>query len=86
MLLQILNVFDRAGFKARFGAAPDFQVLEEREEVVVLGPDGRARGRIALMANTGAEELFATLRVTPAGHLYHLVADDLGVTVWRYVP
>ena len=44
----------------------------------MLGPDGRTRGRVVLMANTGAEEMFTTLRVTDQGHLYHMVADDLG--------
>lgn len=71
---------------ARFAGAPHFEVVDEREEVVVLGPDGRLRGRVALMPNTGPEELFVSLRVAADGCLYHLVADDLGVTVWRYAP
>lgn len=65
---------------------PPYDLLDHREEVVVLAGDGAELGRVPLRANEVPEQVMQRLRVAPDGSLYHLGFDDDGATVWRYVP
>ena len=67
-------------------ADPPYDLLDHREEVVVLGGDGGELGRVALRPTEVPEQVMQRLRVAPDGSLYHLGFDDDGATVWRYVP
>lgn len=66
--------------------APPFAVVEEREEVVILGFAGDELSRIALPASTGPEESLRRLRVGADGAIYHLSFDDGGATLRRLRP
>jgi hypothetical protein len=63
------------------GAAPNFDVLDAAEEIVVLEPNGAELTRVRLPANRGAEESFRRIRVGADGALYHMAWDETGVTL-----
>ena len=74
-----------AAHLARFDKEAPFDVLEERIEAVLLGPDGTEIDRVQLPASRGALDQFRTLRFSPDGVLYHLYYDESGVSLRRVV-
>jgi hypothetical protein len=64
-------------------AAP-FEVVDERETVVVLDRDGRELGRVEVAPPQGPEEQFRPIRVAPDGAIYQLVCNEAGATIERF--
>jgi hypothetical protein len=68
----------------REGGAPAFEVLEEREVVVVLSPRGVEIGRFDIAPPQGPEEQLRPIRVAADGSIYQLVCRERGATVERF--
>lgn len=54
-------------------AANIFDEKNEANEAVVLGPDGKERGRITMALSSGSHEVLKPVRVAPGGFVYQLV-------------
>jgi hypothetical protein len=68
----------------REGPAPAFDILEEREMVVVLSRAGLEIGRFDIAPPQGPEEQLRPIRVAADGSIYQLVCRERGATVERF--
>lgn len=65
------------------GPAPNFDVLDAREVVVLLDPRGAELARVELPASVGPEESFRRIRVGADGAIYHLGFEESGAIMRR---
>ncbi|MGB9893822.1 MAG: hypothetical protein ACPLRA_05365 [Candidatus Saccharicenans sp.] len=65
-------------------AANTFDEKSEANEMVILGPGGKERGRIKLALSSGIHEVLKPLQVTPDGNIYQLVIESGGVVIRKY--
>lgn len=64
--------------------APPYAVLEDREVVVVLAPNGSEIGRVEIAPPQGPDEQFRPIRVGEDGSIYQLVAGEEAATIEKY--
>jgi hypothetical protein len=79
------RVFLGAALMRERPVAP-FDVVEQGEVVVVLGPGGTELRRFPLPANVGPEEQFRNVRLGDDGAVYQLGFDERAATMRRFAP
>lgn len=62
------------------------RVVEERESLQVLSPEGKRLAKVDFEATAGPEEQFKTITVSPEGVVHHLRCTDAGVEIRRWQP
>jgi hypothetical protein len=62
-----------------------FDVVESRDEVVILAYDGTELSRRSLPTAKGAMEQFRSIAVAPDGSVSQLLLDDSGATMRRWM-
>jgi hypothetical protein len=77
------HVFVGAELALESEQAP-YDVVDRREQVIVLDAGGDEVARLDMPPSTGPEEAFRSLRVGADGALYQLVMDAHGATMRRY--
>jgi hypothetical protein len=68
----------------REGPGPAFDILEEREMVVVLSPGGLEIGRFDIAPPQGPEEQLRPIRVAADGSIYQLICRARGASIERF--
>lgn len=59
---------------------------EAANVVAVLDSAGKEIGRLALTVAPMPHEVYRSVRVSPEGHVYHMILEERGVVVRRYDP
>jgi hypothetical protein len=62
------------------------RVVEERESLQVLSPEGKRLARVDFAATEGPEEQFRTIAVSPEGVVFHLRCAPAGAEIRRWQP
>jgi hypothetical protein len=62
------------------------RVVEEKESLLVLSPEGKRLAKMELPATEGPEEQFRTIDVSPEGLVHQLRCTDAGVEIRRWKP
>ncbi|MGB9763739.1 MAG: hypothetical protein ACPLZD_00070 [Candidatus Saccharicenans sp.] len=57
---------------------------KEANEVVVLNPEGKELGRVAMFIPTSPNEIYYPVRITPDGSIYQLAIENHDVIIRRY--